>query len=191
MCHERTLTIASLFILSDHTSFDAPRLAPLVMTALFDARSFAVFDDLRRRHFPRALNRIPAHATLFHHLPGENLRAITQATAEACAALVPQGFVITRTQFLGGGVALTIDSAGLLSLRAALAKEWLADLTAQDRQSYRSHVTIQNKVPARTARETQATLEDLLPITGTIEGLALWHYRGGPWEAAGRFEFGA
>ncbi len=40
------------------------------------------------------------------------------------------------------------------------------------------------------ARDARVRLDALLPITGTVVGLALWHYRGGPWEAAGRFMFG-
>ena len=173
----------------DYTPFDAPRFAPLVMTALFDARSFALFDDLRSRYFPPELNRVAAHATLFHHLAGENLRAIAEETARACARTAPLGFAIHRTLFLGRGVALAVESAGLAALRAALARAWHADLTRQDLQPYRPHVTIQNKVAARTARETQAMLEARLPVSGLIEGLALWHYRGGPWDEAGRFPF--
>ena len=159
------------------------------MTAMFDARSFEAFDGLRRRHFPPELNIVPAHATLFHHLAGDALEGIADAAAKACAGTAPRPFTIDRTRFLGRGVAFAIECPGLVALRAALAKAWQPDLTAQDRQPYHPHVTIQNKVAARTARETQAMLDGLLPIAGEIVGLALWHYRGGPWEDAGRFAF--
>ncbi len=60
------------------TPFADAEFAPLIMTAVFDAQSFALLDGLRRRYFPPALNRVPAHATLFHHLPGANLRAVVE-----------------------------------------------------------------------------------------------------------------
>ena len=48
-----------------------PSTDPLILTLALDDLSFARFDALRREHFPPTLNRIPAHVTLFHHLPGE------------------------------------------------------------------------------------------------------------------------
>ncbi len=77
-----------------------------------------------------------------------------------------------------------------MALRSGFASTWKHELTAQDRQGYRPHATIQNKVSAEEARGTLVRLEGSLPIIGRIEGLALWHYRGGPWEEAGRFMFG-
>jgi hypothetical protein len=46
---------------------------PLILTLGLDRASFERFEALRRAHFPPALNRVPAHVTLFHHLPGEAL----------------------------------------------------------------------------------------------------------------------
>ena len=63
--------------------------APLILTLAFDEATFARFDGLRRRHFPDALNLIPAHATLFHHLPGEEERGIA-------------GGVVTQVGRVGG-----------------------------------------------------------------------------------------
>ena len=76
-------------------------------------------------------------------------------------------------------------------MREALAADWRDRLTAQDRQGYRPHVTIQNKVTPAEARTTQERLLDVLPIAGELQGLRLWHYRGGPWDEAGRFAFAA
>lgn len=161
------------------------------MTALFDAQSFSALDGLRQRYFPPALNRVPAHATLFHHLPGADLRRIVERMRAVCAATAPVDFVMAEARFLGRGVALAIDCPALVQLRAGLAAGWADRLTAQDRQGYRPHATIQNKVGADEARATLRQVEARLPIAGRIEGLALWHYRGGPWEAAGRFAFTA
>lgn len=176
--------------MSHHNAPGAPEPDPLIMTALFDPHSFDMLDGLRRRYFPTSLNRVPAHATLFHHLPGSDLRAIVERMREDCAATAPLPFTIGATRFLGRGVAFEIDCPGLARLRAGFAAAWSEGLTAQDRQGYRPHATVQNKVPSDEARETRIRLDALLPIAGTITGLALWHYRGGPWEEAGRFAFG-
>ena len=174
--------------MSDDT-LAAPASAPLIMTALLDRHSFAVLDDLRRRFFPAALNRVQAHATLFHHLPGRDLRAISARVTELGLTLKPLAFSITASRFLGRGVALDLSCPALTALRADLARDWSGNLTAQDRQGYRPHVTIQNKVTPSEARDTQRQLDALLPMGGSIEGLQLWHYRGGPWDDAGRFVF--
>jgi hypothetical protein len=159
------------------------------MSALFDPHSFDMLDTLRQRYFPAALNRVPAHATLFHHLPGAALRVIVERMRTDCAATPQLSFTVGATRFLGRGVAFEIDCPGLVQLRAGFATAWSDALTAQDRQGYRPHATIQNKVSSDEARDTRVRLDALLPIAGTITGLALWHYRGGPWEEAGRFSF--
>ena len=164
---------------------------PLIMTALFDPHSFGVLDGLRRRYFPAALNRVPAHATLFHHLPGADLAAIVGRMRADCGAAAPLPFTIERTRFLGRGVAFEIDCPGLVRLRSGFAATWKDSLTAQDRQGYKPHATIQNKVSSDEARDALVRLDALLPIAGTVVGLALWHYRGGPWAEAGRFAFEA
>ena len=99
-------------------------------------------------------------------------------------------FATAGLRFLGRGVAIEVDVPGLVTLRRHLAAIWAPALTAQDAQGFRPHVTVQNKVDPAAAR----TLRDRLavgfaPMEGTIEGLDLWHYRGGPWEAAGSFPF--
>ncbi len=175
--------------MSDHTPPAAPASAPLILTALLDRHSFSVLDDLRRRFFPAALNRVQAHVTLFHHLPGDELRAISARVATVAGTLSPLAFRVTSTRFLGRGVAFDLSCPALTGLRVELARSWNGNLTAQDRQGYRPHVTIQNKVTAPEARVAQRHLETLLPIEGSIEGLQLWRYRGGPWEEAGRFAF--
>lgn len=79
---------------------------------------------------------------------------------------------------------------GVAGLRAELARGWATWLTSQDRQPRRPHVTIQNKVAPEVARDTLARLTaSFVPWEARAEGLLLWRYRGGPWEAAGRFPF--
>ena len=60
---------------------------PLIVTLKLDAASFARLDGLRRTHFPAAINRLSAHLTLFHHLPGERL-APAEGDATVCGTFV-------------------------------------------------------------------------------------------------------
>ncbi len=159
------------------------------MTAVLDAQSARILESLRQRYFPAELNRVPAHLTLFHHLPGEDLRALSERIGELCGRHRALPFGITGTRFLGRGVAFEVTCPPLVALRNDLAAGWRDRLTAQDRQGYRPHVTVQNKVTPAEARITQQRLLGRLPMEGECQGLRLWHYRGGPWEEAGRFDF--
>ncbi len=164
--------------------------APLILTAAFDSRAAAAFQTLRDRHFPPALNRVPAHLTLFHHLPGDRYPELVGAVRGLADAEPPIPFATGAVRFLGRGVAVEIGAEALVRLRNRLARDWGRDLTAQDRQTFRPHVTVQNKVDPAVARALAATLSAELPrLEGTVTGLSLWHYRNGPWEAAGLFPF--
>ena len=163
---------------------------PLILTLALDEASFAFFDSLRRRWFPPERNLIPAHLTLFHHLPGDELAAVLRDIAETCRRQAPLTLEVTGLRSLGRGVAYTLESADLVSLRASLASTWAGWLSAQDRHGYRPHVTVQNKVEPSRARELLADLTaEFVPFTVTGEGLQLWRYRGGPWEAVRGFAF--
>lgn len=158
---------------------------PLILTVRFDPELQGWFEGLRRRHFPRAINRIPAHLTLFHHLPGETLDAIVRELDELCSDQSRMPVEVTHPRSLGRGVALAVSAPGLAGLRGRVAAPLADRLTAQDRQGFRPHVTVQNKVTPEAARALLAELEsEWEPRRGWAEGLDLWHYRGGPWEAA-------
>ena len=163
---------------------------PLIVSLGFDPASFERLNGLRRDHFPPALNRIPAHLTLFHHLPGERVEAVADALAELAAGAVSFDVEVVGLRKLGRGVALAMQSSELVSIRAAVAARFADALTAQDRQGFRPHVTIQNKVdPAVASALHDRLAEGFEPWTATAQSLLLWRYRGGPWEAEGRFDF--
>lgn len=165
-------------------------LAPLILTLRFDDESFRHFDGMRRRHFPKARNQIPAHLTLFHHLPGEAQAEIAEVLCQTAARTPALSLAVTGLRFLGYGSAYIVESAPLAALRAALAETWRDGLTPQDAQAFRPHVTIQNKAPAPAAKALFAELDTAFrPFEAKATGLLLWHYRGGPWEAAGTFDF--
>jgi len=74
----------------------------------------------------------------------------------------------------------------LADVAKASADELRAVLTGQDARPWPHHVTIQNKVEPDEARRTLASVQaGHTPYENGVEALALWHYRGGPWEAAG------
>jgi 2'-5' RNA ligase len=88
-------------------------------------------------------------------------------------------------------VAYELSSPELLSLRKELAVWWGSWLGAQDRQGFRPHVTVQNKVSPEEARTLNEQLRaSFSPFEVGGEGLSLWRYLGGPWEPTGRYSFG-
>ncbi|NEU14136.1 2'-5' RNA ligase family protein [Methylobacterium sp. BTF04] len=164
---------------------------PLILTLGMDAETFAHFDALRRRYFPETLNRIPAHATLFHHLPGLDEVGIIETVAALARVEADAEVAVTGLRFTGRGVAYVLESDALSAFRARLAGRFADSLTAQDRQGWRPHVTVQNKVAPDVARRLHADLErDFVPFRFTAPGLVLWRYLGGPWERRAAFAFG-
>ena len=162
---------------------------PLIVSLKLDAAAFARLDGLRRAHFPPALNRLSAHLTLFHHLPGERL-ADACADLAAVAARAPLRLRVSGLRSLGRGVALDVEGSGLMEVRRELARRWAPHLGAQDRQGFRPHVTIQNKVDPAEARALRDRLADgFAPWEATGEALQLWRYLGGPWAAEAELPF--
>ncbi|SDX35842.1 2'-5' RNA ligase superfamily protein [Hymenobacter psychrophilus] len=106
------------------------------------------------------------------------------------AATPPLLLRVAGVRFLGQGVAYSLENDQLRQLHWALQTRWAATLRPQDLQPLRPHITVQNKVlpaVARTLHEQLAADFEPYDITGT--GLALWAYRGGPWEALEQFPF--
>ncbi len=136
---------------------------------------------MRRQHFPPALNKVPAHVSLFHNLPGASADQILETTSACCDGYVGFDLAPLGPRCLGRGVAIAYEGAELLSLRAALAREWMAWLTPQDRQPFRPHVTIQNKVAPNVARDLTDKMRTVALPVCRVEGLTIWRYLGGPW----------
>lgn len=149
-----------------------------------------MLDALRQHHFPPARNFLSAHITLFHALPGEERQQIGETLRQLAQTTSELALAFPKLLFLGGGVAVLVESPALVRLRKQLATDWQMWLSRQDRQGYRPHVTIQNKVEASEARQLHAQLSaDWQPLYGTGEGLLLWRYLGGPWQLEEEFLF--
>jgi hypothetical protein len=167
---------------------DAP---PLILSAVLDPPVQQRLDALRRAHFPREGNHLDAHVTLFHHLPGAEEDAVAAAVEQAVRRPAP-AVDVTGLRSLGRGVAVVLASPELGGIRADLARIWGPLLTAQDRTKRDLHVTVQNKVTPQAARALLAELTaGFAPERTRAVALALWRYRGGPWEPVARFAFEA
>lgn len=168
-----------------------PTHDPLILTLAMDDAAFGQFDALRRRHFPAALNHIPAHATLFHHLPGGEEAGLWETVSALARVETSPEVAVTDVRFTGRGVAFVLEAEALTAFRARLVREFAPWLTAQDRQGWRPHVTVQNKVAPETARALHADLSaSFAPFRFTAPGLLLWRYLGGPWQKRAMVSFG-
>lgn len=163
--------------------------APIIVTALCAPADQTWLDELRRTHFPPERNQLAAHLTLFHHIPPTALDELDGRLRRATAMPAPTA-TITGPMSLGRGTALRVASEGLAAIRADLADAFHGLLTPQDAGGWRPHVTIQNKVTPADARALLAELEAWpWPRPLKLSGLAVWLYRGGPWEAIRAYRF--
>ncbi|QXT37708.1 2'-5' RNA ligase family protein [Sphingomonas sanguinis] len=164
--------------------------APIIVTALFGRADQGWFDGLRRQHFPPERNVLDAHCTLFHHLPpsaeAELKHRLNGLTRGVRAPEARAGGLMS----LGRGVAIRIESPGLVAIRRELVDAFAGMLTPQDAGGWRPHVTIQNKVTPATAKLLLQQMErDFRPRAVELMGLGAWWYRGGPWEMLSRHLF--
>ena len=159
-----------------------------VLTLALDDEAQHRFESLRQRHFLPARNRIPAHLTLFHTLPktAETLARLREISA------LQQVFSLDMKapKSIGRGVAYFFESAAAVALHHRLSAVFAEDLSAQDRQGFRPHVVVQNKVTGDVSKATLALLlEGFEPSPVRAVGLDLWRYLDGPWEHMQRFAF--
>jgi len=163
---------------------------PIIMTAMMDKQDFAWVNSLRSQYYPLERNLVPAHITLFHHLPPHSLGEIKRAVVGVTRDSSPPVTSLQSLIYLGSGVGYQLHSPDLLAMRMELADRFYGLLSVQDQQVPRLHITIQNKVSAKEAKEllTQLSL-DFEPRPFQIKGLALHYYMDGPWQSIGEWQF--
>jgi hypothetical protein len=161
----------------------------LIVTAALGSDDFAWLEGLRRTHYPAERNRVPAHLTMFHALPPSAETEVRSRLARLAAG-TPPAARLEGLMDLGGGVAFRVVSPDLDRLREELAHVFHGLLGAQDAGGWRPHVTIQNKVAPRVARDLINSLEQRFhPRPLAISGLGLHRYLGGPWERLALYPF--
>jgi 2'-5' RNA ligase superfamily len=161
----------------------------LILTAELGAEDLAWLDRLRRTHYPVERNRLPAHLTMFHALPPSSECEVRSRLSDLAGAPPPVAS-IEGMMSLGGGVAFRIVSHDLDRIRDELAHDLRGLLSAQDSGGWRPHVTIQNKVSPKVARELIDKIERGFrrrPLT--ISALGLHIYLEGPWEKLAIYPF--
>jgi hypothetical protein len=151
-----------------------------VLTLRMDEVSFARLDVLRRRYYPRDINFLPAHITLFHALTDQQVARLLIARPSLTGQAIPLEFV--RPTLIGRGVAIEVGRGALSDLHSRMIEALGHGLTRQDRQPFRPHVTIQNKVTRADAKATFSEVaKDFSPWPGHGTGLDVWRYLGGAW----------
>lgn len=171
-----------------------------VLTLLTDKAHHDRMTDLRTRYFPRKINKLAAHLTLFHALPESRLETnIIPTLKDVVSKTAPFRVHADKPFRMKKGIAVSVaESTGGREgkqVHRALQDAWRPQgfLSDQDAGGMRMHYTLMNKVDD--AREVDAALQDLMSYwsgdTGTAEGLALWRYDRGFWRWDRKFTFDA
>ncbi len=164
--------------------------APIIITALMGDTDFAWANRLRREYFPPERNFLDAHITLFHHLPSMQLPEIKGRVKDMVKTYACPDARLSDVMHLGRGVAYRIECEGLANMRDELAEYFTGLLTPQDQAKPRLHITVQNKVAPPISKALYEKLSgEFEPRPFVIKGLALYYYRGGPWEEIGTYPF--
>ena len=161
----------------------------LIITAELAQGDFSWIEGLRRAHYPPERNQVPAHLTMFHALPPSSEAEVRSRLGRITRRASPDAR-IAGLMDLGGGVAFRVVSADLDEIRDELADGLQGLLGAQDNAGWRPHITIQNKVPPKAARELKRKLErsfEARPLG--IRSLGLRRYLGGPWDSLTDYPF--
>ena len=161
----------------------------LIVTAEIAQGDFSWIEGLRRAHYPRERNRVPAHLTMFHALP-PSAETEVRARLSQLVRRSPPNAAVAGLMDLGSGVAFRVVSPDLDRIREELAHDLHGLLGTQDAGGWRPHITIQNKVAPKVARELKESLErQFAPRPLGIAGLALHRYLDGPWERLALYPF--
>ncbi|MEK6476495.1 2'-5' RNA ligase family protein [Catalinimonas sp. 4WD22] len=172
------------------TSNEQHNYAPLILSLRLDEDSQIFFNQLRKRYFPPERNYLDAHLTLFHHLPGEEIRNIKKQLREVSTTTSIFPLEVTKVKMIGRGVAHQLESDALMKMHKELARQWQKWLTPQDSQKLWPHITGQNKVDPDKAKMLYEKLSDSFePLTAYATGLSLWAYQNGPWKHKDEFSF--
>jgi hypothetical protein len=168
----------------------APDRTPHLVLAVLPDAVQARLDALRRTHYPPDRNRVPAHCTLFHAIPGMVAAELIERIATLTAQTPPPHARLDRVIDLDRGTALGLFSPDLIDLRETLADHFHGLLTGGDAVPPRLHVTIQNKVDRPAARALQRTLgASWQPIDAMIPALAVHRVVDGTWLPVGTWRF--
>ncbi|KAI6887814.1 hypothetical protein KC363_g7890 [Hortaea werneckii] len=173
-----------------------------VLTLLTDKPHHDRMTALRKQYFPRHLNKLEAHLTLFHALPGSKLDSTVIPTILSVAGRTAPfklraNKVMRMKRGLGIALAKTQGADQTKEVHAQLRDAWLQGgqrwLSEQDRGGLgHVHYTIMNKVDdLEDVEKAQDEVEKSFKgDVGIAEGLVLFRYDRGFWRWERKFEFG-
>lgn len=161
---------------------------------LTDSLAKAV-NSMREQYFPKKLNRIPAHLTLFHALPDSQFAAIESGLSQLSAKTKPF-YVSTGRPFrmrLGVGINVGKGYNRMKQVHEDLRSQWMPHLSEQDQGGWKPHWTVMNKVneEKKVDEAFQAVEREMLQNAqeGQAIGLDLWRYEKGNWIFANEYMF--
>ena len=167
-----------------------PPPAPFIVTAELPVDVFAWANGLRTEHFPPDRNWLKAHVTLFHSFAPSLREELPRFLARMAGEFAPPEAELNGLMDLGSGTALALRSPAMLAVRQLIAEHFWDMLTKQDQGGKKLHITIQNKVERKLARELQARLAPQLRVRRfAFTGLGLHIYRNPHWEAVSTWKF--
>jgi len=169
-----------------------------VLTILTDAKHHETMTKWRRQYFPPRLNRLEAHLTLFHALPGSKLEeAIKPVLAEVCASTSPFPVLAAKPFRLNKGIAIGVPKTrggeDARKVHRELQEAWKEFLSRQDAGGFAAHYTIMNKMDDESAvQKAFSEVESQWNgCHGRAEGLSLFLYERGNWVHVEDFRFSA
>lgn len=170
-----------------------------VLTLVTDQKHHQRMTNLRSKYFPKRINKLEAHLTLFHALPFSKLDSdVVPLIKEVASRTQRFNIHATRPFKMKRGIAVSVSkengSRQAQSVHLALQRPWLEAgfLSDQDAGGCRIHYTIMNKVDDES--EVQRAFEE---VNGSWKddwcvatGLGLWKYeQGGRWIYTEGFDF--
>lgn len=166
----------------------SPESKTYVLTLLTDSPHHGRMTALRKKYFPAELNKLEAHLTLFHALPGSRLSpSIRPLLVSVAAETSPFSIRAVKPFKIRQGVGIAVDREGCeraKEVHALLQEEWREFLSEQDAKGeIRVHYTIMNKVDTEEVvdRAFQEVTEGWRTDKGYVEGLSLFEYVKGRW----------
>ncbi|OJD32000.1 rna ligase cyclic nucleotide phosphodiesterase [Diplodia corticola] len=150
---------------------------------------------LRDKHFPIHLNHTAAHLTMFHALPGSEMTGVVAALEHHCRNTSPFRLTTGAPFRMKRGVGIRVGQGSKAAQRVheELQQRWADVLSAQDRESWRPHWTVQNKVDDEVVAEKtfDEVQREFQGAEGLAKGCTLWRYEsGGRWKFERDFDFG-
>ena len=173
-----------------------------ILTLLTGKAHHQRMTELRRKYFPKHLNKLAAHLTLFHALPGSRLDSDIVPVIEDIARNTQPFSITAHHAFRLGRRSIAIDvpyksgGAEAKQVRDALQEPWKQQGFLSEQDAGRTgrafpHYTIMNKVDDEV--EVQKALEELQrdfrPDRDVISGLGLYRYDRGFWRWVKNYDF--